>query len=89
MEKRNPKKQMRNAMKPLGNFLIESNSDKTVEVASTMEKAESIPRKNNVELNRNVQKLAQSIKSQAVGKAMKANPAEEVFDLARLPWFSK
>ena len=84
MERRNPRKQMRNAMKPLGQFFILSKSVITVEVASTIEKAESIPRKNRVELNMKVQKLAQLIKSQAVGKAMKAKPAEEVFDWARL-----
>ena len=84
IERRNPRKQMMKATNPLGKFFIDCKSVMTVEVASTIEKAESIPRKNKVALNRKVQRLAQGIKSQAVGKAMKANPAEEVLDLARL-----
>lgn len=80
---------MANAMNPFGKCFIESRSVITVDVASTIENAESIPRKNKVELNRKVQRLAQLIKSQAVGKAIKARPAEEVLDFARLFLASK
>lgn len=88
-ERRKPTKQMRNDIKPLGIFFMESRSVMTVDVASTIENAESIPRKNKVELNKNVHKFGQSIKSQAVGNAMKAKPAEDVFDFARLSLASK
>lgn len=89
IERRNPTKVMRKAMNPFGTPLAISKSKMTVEVASTMENAESIPRKNSVELNMKVQKLAHGMRSQAVGKATKAKPAEEVFDLARLFFASK
>jgi hypothetical protein len=77
-------KQITKAIKLLGTPSSDGKSVMTVDVASTMEKAESIPSKNKVLPRRNAQRLDHCIKSTAVGYAMNASPMEAVFDFARL-----
>lgn len=55
------------ATNAFGNFYPNAVSQMTVDVASTIEKAESIPKVNRVMLNMIAQRLGAFIKSQAVG----------------------
>jgi hypothetical protein len=85
----NPTKLSPKAMKAFGTLLRVFRSATTVDVASTIAKAESIPSKNRTIPRRKAQKFDHFIISTAVGYAMKARPTELVFDLARLFLFSK
>ena len=81
---RNPKKQRKNATNILGIFLPDGVSQITVEVASTIEKAESIPSINSTSPSKTVQKFEPGISSMAAGYAINARPAELVFVFAML-----
>lgn len=65
-----------NAINILLIFLPVGVSCKTVEIASTIEKAESIPSVNRVTNNRRFQKLDPGISAAAVGKATYASPKD-------------
>ena len=84
IEKKKPKRQRRKATNILGMLRPPSVSQITVEVASTIENAESIPSMYKVKPNNTAQKFGASMVSMALGYAMKARPIELVFDLAKL-----
>lgn len=84
IEIRKPKKHKAKATNILGIFFILGASQITVEVASTIENAESIPSINKTNPRRIVQKFEPGISSIAAGYAINARPAELVFVLARL-----
>jgi len=89
IERRKPKKQRKKAINILGIFDPAGVSQMTVDVASTMEKAESIPSKKRVAPSIIAQRFLAGIMSQAVGYAMKARPMLDVFDLAKLSFASR
>ena len=67
IEQQNPKMQRTKATNILGNFLPEGVSQITVDVATTIEKAESIPSMYKVKPNNTAQKLGAAIVSIALG----------------------
>jgi len=67
IEKTKPAKQRTNATNILGYFFPAGVSQMTVDVASTIEKAESIPSKNSVRPRITAQTFEAGIISQAVG----------------------
>lgn len=84
IEMMNPTKQRANATNIRGIFFPAGVSQITVDVASTIENAESIPSMNNTNPRSTVQTFDPGISSIAAGYAIKARPAELVLVLAML-----
>jgi hypothetical protein len=84
IEMMNPTKQRANATNIRGIFFPAGVSQITVDVASTIENAESMPSMNNTNPRSTVQTFDPGISSIAAGYAIKARPAELVLVLAML-----